>query len=149
MDKQKREEWGWFITPEFAWAIRKEDHKLLLDRLRMTPAHPLTFALAFQEKEKSKLQTMAVNEHEKITGETRLALTIDGLVQWWTPFELEDGLAHGSNGKEAGTRFLCSLVPEEKPSLALMKGTEGKDLGGRPVKEKEQLLKMKKTISIK
>lgn len=145
-DRQRAEDYGWLITAENAWAIRKQDSENLLKLLRSQI--PLCFSLSLIEKDKNKLQCMTVNDHQKITGETRLSFTLDGKEHHWTPFELEDAIAHGSNGKEAGTRFLAGLVPEEKPSLALGK-EEGNGTGGRPLKEKEQLTKLKSVVKAK
>lgn len=144
-DGQSPQLQSWFVTEEGAWTIRPgnvADAAILYEQL-LTP--PLRFLLAVvtEPGELNQLHLAAANDHpEGVRGDCPLVWMLNNRPLIYSPYELEQALRHGSQGREPGARELIRLfggfelppIPDESlPQKTGQRGRpKGRDVDVRP-----------------
>lgn len=156
-DRQTPADWSWYITDDKAWAIQLHipDNPLptndgIYQRLLKptTSKNGLRFALSFvHSHNKNHLQLCVANEIAEIKKDTPMLFTVNGSVNRYTVYELEEALKNRSGeGKEPGVQMLMHLLgpcglfpPPKKPE------EEEKKMGRPPALEDGRVTK--KTVA--
>ena len=119
LDRQPAQEHSWWITPDGAYALRKEDHQLLWERL-LNPPSLFSFSMISMigTNTKNLIQYACVNDHPQgVDLGTPLQFTIDNTPYVYTVYELQSALeSREVVGREAGVRELINkLMPYQGP----------------------------------
>jgi len=124
----------WRDTAEIRNAILLQERKhqdscILYDKL-LNP--PLRFALALLDgANENRLQLIQANDNLTVDKDTRLVFTLNNQPQWYTVYELEEGIKTGPDGKEPGVQTLLRLLGTYEPIYPLS-GVNIKRMVGRP-----------------
>ncbi len=131
-DNRTNKDYQWWITPEGALAVRKEDYKKLWEHL-LNP--PLVFSLMLWEtgEPNTHLHLAVANKKELIRAETKLKFTVDNKEYEYSVYELEEALRHGDSGKDPGVRALIRILGKtELPELEKRGRGRPTNTGERP-----------------
>ena len=142
--------YSWWITTKGAWAIEGlADLRLLLDEIT---GPPTTFALlllseppppskGIPTKSTNFIQLAVANNLTEIKQDTPLQFTLDGVVHYYSVYELEQGINHGHQGRPGGVRVLIELMKievqeREEQEEPIKKGRKGRP---QPLRDAKQL----------
>lgn len=128
-DRQSLRQHSWLLTPEGVWGITPTDSEKLYGFL-LRPKVP--FALSLLGDKDGNVENMLhlafLNTHDEIEGDTELSYTLDNKEYKYSPYELEEALKHGCDGKSGGVTLLVNRlgaytgVPAIDPERKLERG---------------------------
>ena len=114
-DRQQAKDHSWWVVKEGAWAIRKDDHPALYEKLLSPPGR---FILALlQDDQENRLQQMVAND-----GEPDISFTLDGRMLSYTVADLT-GALRGETTSPGAMALVKRLgpyklpEPEKRPSV--------------------------------
>lgn len=132
---------SWLIWREEARGIKPPCAHLLWQYLLKPPA-PFCLALIYGEGQQNHLQFAVANDYDKIQADTPLRFTLNGMIQKYTVYELQEAIKTGKDtGKEPGVQTLVRLYglpqapqPEKKAGRKTGQIQEGGQITKQPVK---------------
>lgn len=137
---------SWLLTERGVHAIRRPEDVSRLYAFLLSPAKVFCLSLVDSDKDgnaRNLIQLAKVNQFEAIAGDTALKYTLNNREYSYTPYELEEALKHGSEGKPGGVHNLIHwLGPYE--GIARVDPEEKRESAGRPKKEERERLPGKK-----
>lgn len=101
---------SWYMDENGLYALRREDHQALYQKL-LSPPH--VFALSLIEphlKSRNALDDCVLNSNQPVHANTRLWYTLNGVKFDFEVYELGEAVKHGVEGKMAGVRELIRFL---------------------------------------
>ena len=129
-DSQSLRHHSWLLTPEGVWGIDDSDSEKLYTFL-LRPKVPFALSL-LNDKDGNSVENMlhlaVLNTNAEIEGDTELVYTLDNKECRYSPYELEEALKHGTDGKPGGVTLLVNRlglytgIPSIDPERKLERG---------------------------
>ncbi len=139
---------SWWLTPEGIWSITSPEDKAILWRILLNP--PRQFVLALTDgKVPNHLHFAILNSHVEVIASTPLAFSLNNIALTFSPYELEQAVLIGADGKEPGTRLLMDWLG--KPPEGLIAEPPPKEQTrerGRPTKGEENQVAFRKVVRV-
>ncbi len=126
-DGKSTMEYSWLLKKDGAYAIRKEGFEKLWEFL-VKPEEIWCLAFLQGGEKLNHIQQFVVNHIKNLKADTPIQFTVNGIPHIYTIYELEESRKVGSEGMQAGTRFLFDLLQKVIPALPLEEPKEK----GRP-----------------
>lgn len=138
-DRQSLSCHSWLLTVDSIHGLSPADHNSLYAFL-LKPKLPFVLSLLSDAGNvvESLLHLACLNNQDKLQGDSELAYTLDNKRYTYTPYELEEALKHGTDGKSGGVKLLVDRLGPYSEVAAV--DPEAKLERGRPKKEDRERL---------
>lgn len=151
-DGQCAEGHSLWVTEQGVWVVRlkeKEDREALYRQLLQPP---LRWCLMLLEGagQVNRLHLAVANDHvHGVRADTALDFTVNNIRHSYTPYDLEEALRHGADGKSPGVQALVRLLGEYAIPPREGARPEGKMPVGRPKPLEGSATTVKKVVAAK